>query len=63
MWGKAIKCYPGSREKKQTIGEDPKIDYLLKWSDKDLKITMMKILKNSVWKVNNMSEEMKNWNT
>lgn len=59
MWEKARKCYQ-DQERKQIIEEDPKIAYLLKRSDKDLKITMIKILKNRVWKVNNMSEEMKN---
>lgn len=59
MWENVIQ----DQERKQAIGEDPKIAYPLKWSDKDLKITMIKILKNCVWKVNNMSEEMKNWNT
>lgn len=48
------------KERRQTIKEHSKIAQLLKLSCRDVKI-MIKILKNSVWKVDNMSKVIENW--
>lgn len=46
------------QEIKQSLGPDPEMAWMSAFSEKDIKITMINMVKNLVEKVDNMSEQI-----